>query len=76
MSIERSKIVSKFAESIGQAKAESTIDRAASELGFGQKDTFSDDEAGQLLDYIAEDDEDVDTLTSVSANTVKTQLVY
>jgi hypothetical protein len=76
MSIERSGIVARFAESIGQAKAETAVDGAASDVGLRQKDTLSDDEAGTLLDYVVEEDDDADTEVCVSANAVKAQLVY
>ncbi|RXK47802.1 hypothetical protein [Halorientalis pallida] len=75
MTYERSELILAFADSIGQAKAEDAVDRAAHAVGVGSRESFSEDEAGELLDYLAEDDE-ADTLTSVSANTVKTQLLH
>lgn len=76
MTIERSELVSGFADSIGMTKAEETVDRAVDAVGVSHKQTLTEDEASEILDYIANEDAEADTLTAVSANTVKTQVVY
>lgn len=76
MTIQRSELVEGFADSIGMAKAEETIDRAIDAVGVSDAKSFTEDEASRVLDYIADEDDEADTLTAVSANTVKTQVVY
>lgn len=75
MSVHRDELVDEFADSIGKKKAESVIDDASRTVGLRHKGELAEDEAEQLLDHIS-DAEGVDTLTRVTANTVKTQVIY
>lgn len=75
MTIQRSELVSKFANGIGVKKAEETITRAANAVNITDKKSLNKDEVAEILNYITDEDSKADTLTTVSANTVKTQLL-
>lgn len=66
-------LIDQLADSIGKAKAKGALQRAADRTGIQLVGTLSGDEAHRLLEFVADDDES-GTLTTVSANTVRTQL--
>lgn len=66
-------LIDQLANSIGKAKAKDALEHAADRTGIQLAGELSDNEAHELLELIAEDDES-DTLTTISANTVRTQL--
>lgn len=74
MTIQRSEVVSKFADGIGVKKAEETLDRAVEAVDIRDKKSWTEDEVAEMLNYIMNEDSEADMLTTVSANTVKTQL--
>ncbi len=74
MPIQRSEVVSKFADGIGVKKAEETLSRAARALDIRDKETLDESEVAEILNYIMNEDSEADMLTTVSANAVKTQL--
>lgn len=73
MAIRHTGLIDQLADSIGKAKAEGALERAADQAGIRLAGKLSEDEAHKLLQAIAEDDKS-GTLTTVAANTTRTQL--
>lgn len=73
MTLQRRELLNRLADSIGKSKAQDALQRAASQTGIRLSGELSKDEAFEILESIAEDDES-GTLTTVSANTAMTHI--
>ncbi|WP_251952993.1 hypothetical protein [Salinibacter ruber] len=71
--MQHTELIDQLADSVGKAKAKDALQCAAGQTGIQLAGTLGTSEAQKLLSFIAEDDES-GTLTTVSANTVKTRL--
>ena len=71
--VEWDELVEKFSESIGEQKAEDLVEKAADESGVRKKNSYSKDEAIELLDAVS-DLEDTTTYTNIAANSMQTNL--